>query len=574
MFDFKRRGRLCRALRLRNTTRRLRTAAWLAVCAGALAGVGSGCTALDTAQLVAPEVINGSHGGKSYRLYVPSGYRSGTPIPIVLMLHGCLQGAAQFAQTSRMDALAEAETFLALYPEQSTSANPVQCWLWYDPGHQERGRGEPAFFVSLIDKVRSSYSVDAQRIYMAGFSAGGAMGPVLAAAYSDVFAAVAVGSGMEYKAATSATAAFPAMSSGGPDPVPLGRLAYRAMGTRARVVPTLVFHGGADRTVATKNGDLVLSQMATTNDLADNAVEDRSISDTPSDTQSGSVPGGRSYKRTIYKDRSGQIVMEKYIVDGMVHAWSGGNSGSYGDPGGPDASKLAWEFFKAHPMGSPPPPRDGGTDGGPADAGADLPPPADMRPDAATDAGTDAGTDMGPKDGGSGSSQTFTSIGAEDGYAGMLFIDGASNSVHKVGDKGLFNSDSYRLILSFDTSTLPATATVRGARVRIVRRAQTGTVKMLLLSVKSGAFGSAATLAQEDHAAAASQLAIDARVPPAADGQAVEFTIPASALVHINKSGRTQFRIAASTAGSLAANQLSIYGGEDGANAPTLTIDY
>jgi hypothetical protein len=360
------------------------------------------------------------------------------------------------------------------------------------------------------------------------------------------------------------------MSSGGPDPVPLGRLAYRAMGTRARVVPTIVFHGGADRTVTTKNGDLVLSQMATTNDLADNAAEDRSISDTPSDTQSGSVPGGRTYKRTIYKDRSGQVVMEKYIVDGMVHAWSGGNSGSYGDPGGPDASKLSWEFFKAHPMGSPPPPRDGGTDGGPADGSVDLPPPADMRPDAAAD----AGTDLGPIDAGSGSTQTLPSIGAEDGFAGMLFIDGASASVHKVGDKGLFNSDSYRLILSFDTSTLPATATLRGARVRIVRRTQTGTVKMLLLSVKSGAFGSAATLAQEDHSAAASQLAIDARVPPAADGQAVEFTIPASALVHINKSGRTQFRIAASTGGSLTANQLTIYGGEDGANAPTLIVNY
>jgi len=97
---------------------------------------------------------------------------------------------------------------------------------------------------------------------------------------------------------------------------------------------------------------------------------------------------------------------------------------------------------------------------------------------------------------------------------------------------------------------------------------------MLLLSVKSGAFGSSSTLAQEDHSAAASQLAIDARVPPAADGQAVEFTVPASALTHINKSGRTQFRIAAATAGSLAANQLVIYGGEEGANAATLTVDY
>mgnify|MGYP000656225696 CR=1 FL=1 len=116
---------------------------------GALLGLGSSCTPLDTATLVAPEVISSSYGGKPYRLYVPSGYRSGTPVPLVLMLHGCLQGAAQFAQTTRMDALAESENFLALYPEQTTSANPAQCWLWYDPANQERGRGEPAFFVEI-----------------------------------------------------------------------------------------------------------------------------------------------------------------------------------------------------------------------------------------------------------------------------------------------------------------------------------------------------------------------------------------------------------------------------------------
>ena len=42
------------------------------------------------------------------------------------------------------------------------------------------------------------------------------------------------------------------------------------------------------------------------------------------------------------KLRTGQVLMEKYIVDGMSHAWSGGGSGSYGDPKGPDATTLAW----------------------------------------------------------------------------------------------------------------------------------------------------------------------------------------------------------------------------------------
>ena len=38
--------------------------------------------------------------------------------------------------------------------------------------------------------------------------------------------------------------------------------------------------------------------------------------------------------------------MQKYLVDGMGHAWSGGSSlGNYTDSKGPDASKIMWGFL-------------------------------------------------------------------------------------------------------------------------------------------------------------------------------------------------------------------------------------
>jgi hypothetical protein len=44
----------------------------------------------------------------------------------------------------------------------------------------------------------------------------------------------------------------------------------------------------------------------------------------------------------------------------------------------------------------------------------------------------------------------------------------------KVGDKGMFNIDTYRTILSFDTSALLSNETVRNAQLRLCRKSLTG----------------------------------------------------------------------------------------------------
>lgn len=69
---------------------------------------------------------------------------------------------------------------------------------------------------------------------------------------------------------------------------------------------------------------------------------------------------------------------------------------------------------------------------------------------------------------------TFTSIANEDGFVGAPYADGLSTTVHTVGDKGFYNTDTYRTILSFDTSALPDDAATTGARLRLTRASHGG----------------------------------------------------------------------------------------------------
>jgi poly(hydroxyalkanoate) depolymerase family esterase len=280
-------------------------------------------------------------------VYAPPRHGVASAAPLICMLHGCTQNATAFAAATKIRAAADRHGFAVLLPEQDRADNPMRCWNWFSPEHQERGRGEPSVIAAILTQLLAdpALGIDRRRVFVCGLSSGGAMAAILAATYPDLFSAAAIHSGLAYRSASDVGSAHAAMANGGGDPGAQARAAYAAMGPRARAVPTMVIHGSDDRTVAPINARLVLRQAMAANRLA--APDGRLLDEHhPDDVVAGQVQGGHAYTRTRWTDHRGALMHELLLVDGLGHAWSGGLAGgSHTDPRGPDATDAIVRFF-------------------------------------------------------------------------------------------------------------------------------------------------------------------------------------------------------------------------------------
>jgi poly(hydroxyalkanoate) depolymerase family esterase len=226
--------------------------------------------------------------------------------PLVVVLHGCLQDAAVMEGTG-WTALADAWRFYLVYAQQQSTNNPASCFNFFEPGDQARGAGEPLSIKQMVDRMLADHAIDSRRVFVVGFSAGGAMAAVMAATYPDVFAGAAVLAGLPYQCATNAADAFACMKPGrDKTPQQWGDLVRAAHPTFAGAYPRLsIWTGTADSTVVPSNAAELVeqwTQVHQSDQVADLA-----------DTVDG-------YPHRTYRDQAGVPVVETYEITDMGHA--------------------------------------------------------------------------------------------------------------------------------------------------------------------------------------------------------------------------------------------------------------
>ncbi|WP_426236913.1 extracellular catalytic domain type 1 short-chain-length polyhydroxyalkanoate depolymerase [Pararhizobium sp. DWP1-1-3] len=225
--------------------------------------------------------------------------------PLVVVLHGCHQSAEAYDKGSGWSILARERGFAVVYAEQKRSNNGNLCFNWFRPSNVTRDRGEVMSIRQMVAKMASSHGIDRSRVFVTGLSAGGAMAAAMLATYPDVFRGGGVIAGLPYGAARDVQRALSAMKSAPERAAGEWGDLVRAASPVTRDFPVVsIWHGTKDHTVSMNNADALVQQWLDVHGL-------------DSDTYAQNEVDGHLHR--VWKDASGKIAVELYLIDGMGH---------------------------------------------------------------------------------------------------------------------------------------------------------------------------------------------------------------------------------------------------------------
>jgi polyhydroxybutyrate depolymerase len=184
-------------------------------------------TSAPTGQTVTVEA-----GERPFQLYVPASYVAGTPVPLVVLLHGYRSSAAEQESYFGLKAQADLRGFLYALPDGTRDKQGNRFWNATDAccDFDQSTVDDSAYLHSLIANVRGGYSVDPRRVYVIGHSNGGFMTYRTACEHADeITAVVSLGGAMWNDPAKCAP---------------------------ARPVSVLEIHGSADETIRYTGGSV------------------------------------------------------------------------------------------------------------------------------------------------------------------------------------------------------------------------------------------------------------------------------------------------------------------------------
>ena len=275
---------------------------------------------------------SGEFGGvvRTWAIHVPQVLPPG-PVPLVVALHGGLGSAERFRRDTRLDALAEQEGFIVLFPEavegpmvtvgdrqtQERSWNAVGCC----GSAPRRGVDDIGFVTGLVDQLAATLPVDRSRVYLLGSSNGGMLTAAIACRAAGFAAAYVV---------NAAATMDPQCAPGQP-------------------VNLLSLHGDADGNVPIDGG------------RPSAGLQRSMVYPSLPDSLAPFLAAGACDAASSGRDEQSQVTTQQWtctegaevvsmVLHGGGHGWPGAPRSALGQarPDNLDATAVAWEFLRRH----------------------------------------------------------------------------------------------------------------------------------------------------------------------------------------------------------------------------------
>lgn len=267
---------------------------------------------------------------RTYTLHVPDDLDE--PAPLVMLLHGRGGDGRHIQRYTEMDALADGEGFITVYPD---GLEHEWGFVRGIPGYTSQ-QDDVSFLVALLDHIAAEYPIDLSRAYIAGFSNGGFMAQRVACENPARFAAFA----------SVAASGFIGM-----------RQVCLPPGTET--APMLLMHGTSDNNIlwdgirVTQGGMTARITYSVPETLAYWAEFNACLPQASSASKPvlGMSPGTNVRVMTVVCPDDASVVL--YTIVNGGHNWPGHPEGIPADIAGNvnrdiDANREIWKFFEQH----------------------------------------------------------------------------------------------------------------------------------------------------------------------------------------------------------------------------------
>ena len=263
------------------------------------------------------------------------------PLPLVVDLHGLMEGAEIHSIMTQFGPMAQREGFVVAFPHGS--GDPVR----WDADPASSPNDDVEFLDTMIEQLGEQRCIDEARVYATGLSYGAIMTTFLGCERSDTFAAIAPIDGITIPAGCDPSRPVPMLSSHGTED------------------PILLFNGGyGDIGGLVGGGEPPMATTAPVDAPADldgpgypatvaEWAELNGCKGEFSDTDVSDTVAHRVY------DCPTDAAVEFYIVEGGGHSWPSSEfSAAIESMVGPttfdiDATDLAWRFFQRFSLPDP-----------------------------------------------------------------------------------------------------------------------------------------------------------------------------------------------------------------------------